>query len=80
MNNAKKQRKRTEGGDSRDLFNKIGNIKGTFHPKMGTIKDRNCSRRDHKYCTKKILMTWITTMEWSLTHSQTLWSVKSSGP
>ena len=28
-------------GNSRDLFDKIGNIKGTFHPKMGTIKDRN---------------------------------------
>ena len=25
----------------RDLFNKIGNIKGKFHPKMGTIKDTN---------------------------------------
>ena len=24
-----------------DLFKKIGNIKGTFHPKMGTIKDTN---------------------------------------
>ena len=22
-------------------FKKIGNIKGTFHPKIGTIKDRN---------------------------------------
>ena len=22
-------------------FRKIGNIKGIFHPKMGTIKDRN---------------------------------------
>ena len=29
---------------------------------------------------KKILMTRITTMEWSLTQSQTSWSVKSSGP
>ena len=28
-------------GQKRDLFKKIGNIKGTFHPKMGTIKDRN---------------------------------------
>ena len=28
-------------GKTRDLFKKIGNIKGTFHPKMGTIKDRN---------------------------------------
>ena len=25
---------------TRDLFRKIGNTKGTFHPKMGTIKDR----------------------------------------
>ena len=24
---------------TRDLFRKIGNIKGTFHPKTGTIKD-----------------------------------------
>ena len=24
-----------------DLFRKIGNIKGIFHPKMGTIKERN---------------------------------------
>ena len=27
-------------GKTRDLFRKIGNIKGTFCPKMGTIKDR----------------------------------------
>ena len=26
---------------TRDLFNKIGDVKGTFHAKMGTIKDRN---------------------------------------
>ena len=29
-------------GKTRDLFRKIGNIKGAFHPKMGTIKDKNC--------------------------------------
>ena len=28
-------------GKTRDLVNKIGNTKGTFHEKMGTIKDRN---------------------------------------
>ena len=28
-------------GKIRDLFKKIGNIKGIFHPYMGTIKDRN---------------------------------------
>ena len=26
---------------TRDLFKKTGNIKGIFHPKMGTVKDRN---------------------------------------
>ena len=28
-------------GKTRDLFRKIGNIKGAFHPKMGTIRDKN---------------------------------------
>ena len=28
-------------GNTRDLFNKIGDTKGTFHGKMGSIKDRN---------------------------------------
>ena len=29
-------------GKTRDFFKKIRNTKGTFHAKMGTIKDRNC--------------------------------------
>ena len=29
-------------GKTRDLFNKIRDTKGTFHAKVGTIKDRNC--------------------------------------
>ena len=29
-------------GKTRDLFKKIIHTKGTFHAKMGTIKDRNC--------------------------------------
>ena len=28
-------------GKTRDLFKNIKNTKGTFHAKMGTIKDRN---------------------------------------
>ena len=28
-------------GKTRDLFKKINDTKGTFHAKMGTIKDRN---------------------------------------
>ena len=29
-------------GKTRDVFNKIRDTKGTFHAKMGSIKDRNC--------------------------------------
>ena len=29
-------------GRTRDLFKKIKDTKGTFHAKMGKIKDRNC--------------------------------------
>ena len=28
-------------GKTRDLFKKIGDTKGAFHAKMGSIKDRN---------------------------------------
>ena len=60
-------------GKTRDLVRKIRDTKGTFHAKMGTIKDRNCmditaaediKKRWKEYTeelTKKILMTWITT-------------------
>ena len=39
MNNAKKQ-ENNRIGNSRDLFKKIRDTKGTFHAKMGTIKNR----------------------------------------
>ena len=29
-------------GKTGDIFKKIGDTKGTFHAKMGIIKDRNC--------------------------------------
>ena len=29
-------------GKTRDLFKKIRDTKGTFHEKMGSIKERNC--------------------------------------
>ena len=57
-------------GKTGDLFKKIRDTKGTFHAKMGTIKDRNGKDlteaediRDAKNtqnCTKKVLMTQIT--------------------
>ena len=39
--NAKKNRENNRMGETRDLFKKIRDTKGTFHEKMGTIKDRN---------------------------------------
>ena len=77
-------------GKTRDLFKKIRDTKGTFHAKMGSIKDRNgmdlteedIKKRWQEYTElyKKIFTTQIITMVWSLTESQTSWNVKSSGP
>ena len=56
---------------TRDLFKKIRDAKGTFHAKMGSIKERNCmdlteaediKKRWQEYTenyTKKIFMTQI---------------------
>ena len=61
-------------GKTRDLFKKIRETKGTFHAKMGSIKDRNGrdltkqkilrrgGKNTQKNCTKKIFTTQIITM------------------
>ena len=61
-------------GKTRDLFKKIRDTKGTFHAKIGLIKDRNGmdlteaedikrgGKNTQKNCTKKIFMTKIITM------------------
>ena len=53
-------------GKAKDLFKKIRATKGTFHAKMGTIKDRNSmdltETEDTQNNTEKIFMTQITTM------------------
>ena len=53
-------------GKTRDLFKKIRDTKGTFHAKMGLIKNRKLLRRGgknkQKNCTKKIFTTQIITM------------------
>ena len=61
-------------GKTRDLFKKIRDTKGTFHAKMGSIKDRNGmdltkqkilrrgGKNTWKNCTKKIFTTQIITM------------------
>ena len=61
-------------GKTRDLFKNIRDTKGTFHAKMGSIKDRNGmdlteaedirrgGKNTQKNCTKKIFMTQIIMM------------------
>ena len=63
-------------GKTRDLFKKFRDTKGTFHAKMGSIKDRNCmdlteaeeaarilrGGKNTQNCAKKIFMTQIITM------------------
>ena len=66
-------------GKTRDLFKKIRDTKGTYHTKMGTVKERNgmdlteeedIKKRCQEYTEelyKKDLMAQITTMLWSFT-------------
>ena len=60
-------------GKTRDHFKKTRDTKGTFHAKMGSIKDRNGMElteaddikkrwQDTQNCTKKIFMTQIIPM------------------
>ena len=60
-------------GKTTDLFKKIRDTKGTFHAKLGTIKDRNGidqqkqkirrgGQNTQKSYTKMIIMTQIMTM------------------
>ena len=52
-------------GKTRDLFKKIRDTKGTFHAKMGLMKQkilRRGGKNTQKNCTKKIFMTQIITM------------------
>ena len=61
-------------GKTRNLFKKIRDAKGTFHAKMGSIKDRNGmdlteaeilrrgGKNTQKNCTKKSLTTQIITI------------------
>ena len=48
-----KERENNRMGKTRDLFKKIGDTKGTFHAKMGSIKDRNGMKLTRVKDTKK---------------------------
>ena len=78
-------------GKTRDLFKKIRDTKGTFHAKMGLIKDRNGMelteaegiKRWQEY-TEELYKKDLLYPDYhdgvSLIQSQITWIVKSSGP
>ena len=77
-------------GKTRNLFKKIRDTKGTFHAKMGSIKDRNGMdltevediKRWQEYreeLYKKDLHD-PDNHDGVITQSHTSWNVKSSGP
>ena len=60
-------------GKTRDLFKKTGDTKGTFHTKIGTVKEKSGKDlteaeeikeggKNTQNCTKKLLMYQITMM------------------
>ena len=80
-------------GKTRDLVKKIRDTKGTFHARMGSIKDKNCTdlteaeilrtggKNTQENCTKKDLHDPDNhDGVITITWSQTSWNVKSSGP
>ena len=78
-------------GKTRDLFKKIIDINRTFHAKMGSIKDRNDMDLTEAEDIKKRWQEYTEELykkdlhdqdnhDGVITHSQTFWNVKSSGP
>ena len=48
-NQCKEIEENNRRGKTTDLFKKIGDTKGIFHAKMGSIKDRNGPNRSRRY-------------------------------
>ena len=84
--------KQLSSSSSRDLFKKIRDTKGTFHAKMGSIKDRNgrdlteakdMNKRWQEY-TEELYKKELhnqDNQDGMITHLEPdIWNVKSSGP
>ena len=76
-------------GKSRHLFKKIRDAEGTFHAKMGSIKDRNGMDLTEAEHIKKRWQEYTGELYKKDLHdpdnhdgvtTQTSWNVKSSGP
>ena len=86
-----RNRGKEQNGKTRALFNKIRDTKGTFHAKMGSIKDRKGMDLTETEDTKKRWQEYTEPYKRDLhdpdnkncviTHlGQTSWNVKSTGP
>ena len=87
-----KKQKNNRKGKTRDLFKKTGNIKGTFHPKMSTVKARNCKDlieaeeikkrwKEHTKQLYKKVLNDLDNHDSAVSHSESdILCVKSSGP
>ena len=71
-------------GKTRDLFKKIRDTKGTFHAKMGTIRDRNCMNLTEAEDIQNKWQEYTEDLHDADNHdgmiTQTFWGAKSSGP
>ena len=80
-------------GKTRDLFKRIRDTRGTFHAKMGSIKDRNCLDLTEAEDIKERWQEYTEELHKKDLHdpdnhdgmitrtkSQTSWNMKSSGP
>ena len=80
-------------GKTRDLFRKIRDTKGTFHAKMGTIRDRNGKELTEAEDIKKRWQEYTEELYKkdlhepdshdgviTHTHLEPSWNMKSSGP
>ena len=64
-------------GKTRDLFRKIRDTKGTFHAKMGTIKDRN--RMDLAEAAEKAMAPHSSTLAWKIPWAEEPGRLQSMG-
>ena len=78
-------------GKTRDLFKKIRDIKGTFHAKMGSIKDRNGMDLTEAEDIKERWQQYTEELykkdcndpdnhNGLITYLEPFWTVKSNGP
>ena len=76
-NQCKETEENNRMGKTRDLVKKIRDTKGTFHAKMGSIKDRN--RMDLTEAVEKAMATHSSTLAWKIPWTEGPGGLQSMG-